>query len=218
MATVGSNLGGILIKHCTGRITSTMRAAFRMLNVGTDGTQEATKFINTDANINQGIAKVTSLYIGSGAGTQVVATVDEINQAADLSFKGEILTSSTEAVTAADNGKIFFLDRALGIDVTLPTLSTVFKGWHCEFFVKTAPSGGTYKIEEETGTDTDKMYAYSKEGVIADTVDHPSDTTHTDATFADGVAIRGDRMVVETDGVLWFVQGYAAATGGITLA
>lgn len=44
------------------------------------GTQEANKFIKTDANINQGVVKATELHIGAtGAETQVTATPAELN-------------------------------------------------------------------------------------------------------------------------------------------
>ena len=218
MATVGSNLGGILIKHCTGRITSTMRAAFRMLNVGTDGTQEATKFINTDANTNQGIAKVTALHIGASAGEiQVNATPLEINQHADVSARGLSLIT-TKSVEASDDNKIFFLNLAAGFTVTMPKLSEVYKGWSCKFLVATAPSGGDYVVTEDGTVDTDKVKGALDTGVVLTASDSDTATADTFLKFIDGQAIVGDWCIFETDGVNWFVYGRSNVLAGMTLS
>ncbi len=217
MATVGSNLGGILIKHCTGRITSTMRAAFRMLNVATDGTQEATKFINTDANTNQGIAKATALYIGASASeVQVNATPKEINEAADVSARGLALTT-TKAVEETDNNKVFFLNAVAGFTVTMPKLSEVAKGWRCKFIVKTAPSGtADYVITEDGTADTDKVHSACDSADVVSTTDSAGSATHTFINFVDGSSVAGDFCLWETDGTNWYVYGKSSVTAGIT--
>lgn len=71
-------------------------AEMEMLDGITGGTQLASKAIVNDANVNQGIAKVTQLHIGStGAETQVNATGAELNAAADLS--AQVMTTGAGA-------------------------------------------------------------------------------------------------------------------------
>ena len=217
MATTAPALGSMIIKHLTGKITSTMKSAFKMLNVTTDGIQEATKFITTDTNTNQGVAKFTQIHIGaSNSEVQVNATAKEINQAFDLSSKGESLIT-TETLTVDDNGKIFFLNLAAGFTSTLPALSTVSSGWTCRFIVATNPTGA-YVISEH-GDDTDKL----KTNFIAELdVDAGQDGTvnqdHTTLDFVANTAKIGDWIQIETDGVFWYINGLTADDGGITVA
>ncbi|KKK95290.1 hypothetical protein LCGC14_2674320, partial [marine sediment metagenome] len=125
MATTAAALGSMLIKHLSGQITSTMKSAFNMLNVTTDGTQEATKFITTDSNTNQGIVKTTAFHLGSsGSEIQVTATPKEINEQADVSARG-VAIAATKNVEETDNNKVFFLNAAGGFTVTMPKLSEV---------------------------------------------------------------------------------------------
>ena len=156
MATTAARLGDNLIKLLTGRTTSsTAKAALLTLQVATDGTQEASKFITTDSNVYQGVAKCTQVHVGtSGSETQINATGKEINQAFDLTVKGESLTA-TKVLDAEDNGRIFFLNAIGGFTTTLPALSTVSAGWTCRFIVGTNPT--TEYIISEHGDDTDKM-------------------------------------------------------------
>lgn len=213
MATTGSHTGSTLIRHLTGQITSTIAAAFKMLNVATDGTQEATSFINTDSNVNQGVAKFTQLHIGaSSSETQVDATGAEINQAADGSARGVVLIT-TKAVEATDNNKIFFLDLVGGFTVTMPALSEVFSGWQCKFLVKTAPTTA-YIITED---DTDKVVTNSDTGVVLTATDSPASTGHTFYNFVASQAIVGDWCVWETNGVNWFVYGRSNVFAGLTV-
>ncbi len=216
MATVGSNLGGILIKHATGRITSTMRAAFRMLNVGTDGTQEATKFINTDTNINQGIAKVSALHVGASAGEiQVNATALEINQHADVSARGLSLIT-TKSVEASDDNKIFFLNLAAGFTVTMPKIAEVYSGWSCKFLVGIAPTTA-YIITEDASVDTNTIVGALDTAVVLSGTPSDTITAGTFVTFAANQAIVGDWCIFETDGTKWYVYGQSNVLIGLTL-
>lgn len=217
MATTAAALGSTLVKHLTGLITSTMKSAFRMLDVATDGTQEATKFINTDSNINQGVAKFTQLHIGaSNAEVQVNATGKEISQAFDISSKGEAL-AATETLTVDDNGKIFFLDLVGGFTTTLPKLNTVAAGWTCRFIVKTDPT--TSYIISEHADDTDKLKTnFIAELDVDATQDGTVDQDHKTLTFVATTAKIGDWIEVETDGAVWYIHGQTADDGGITVA
>ncbi len=182
MATTAAALGSMLIKHLSGQITSTMKSAFNMLNVTTDGTQEATKFITTDSNTNQGIVKTTAFHLGSsGSEIQVTATPKEINEQADASARGLVLTT-TKAVEETDNNKVFFLNAAGGFTVTMPKLSEVANGWRCKFIVKTAPSTA-YIITEDATVDTNKIYSAGDSADVVSTTDPVGTAGHTFLNF-----------------------------------
>ena len=217
MATTAAALGSILVKHLTGQITSTMKSAFRMLNVATDGTQEATRFINTDSNTNQGDPKFTELHIGaSNSEVQVNATGKEIDQAFDLSSKGESLIT-TRVLDVDDNGKIFFLNLAAGFTTTLPKLATVDAGWTCRFIVATDPT--TSYIISEHADDTDKLKTnFIAELDVDATQDGTVDQDHKTLSFVGTTAKIGDWIEIETDGVVWYIHGQTADDGGITVA
>jgi hypothetical protein len=130
-----------------------------------------------------------------------------------------------EVLTAAKilppncNGMLYLLDRALGFTVTLPRLVNTGKRFVLKFIVKTAPASGTYVITESAAFDTNKIITNGINELEVDTGDDgPSNTGHTTITFADGVAIAGDWIVLESDGVNWYCTGQAKADGGITLA
>ena len=221
MATTAKYLGANLIKLLTGRVsTSTDRAALNMLQVATDGTQQATKFITTDTAINQGVAKVTALHIGSsGSEVQVNATGAEINQAFDLSAKGEIVLA-TRVLTVADNNKILFLSAVAGFTTTLPVLSTLTAGWRCRIIIKTALTSASYIITETTASDTNKIVTnFIAEAEVTTGANGPNNSGHTTITFVNGTNVVGDWVDIECDGSKFYVHGYTgAAAGGITLA
>lgn len=71
----------------------------------TAGTQEASKIVQADANVNTGVSKITELHIGpSGSETQVTATAAELNK----------LDGVASSATELDQ-------RALNFSITLGT-------------------------------------------------------------------------------------------------
>ena len=216
MAQIGADVGATIIKHLPGRMTSAMRSAFRMLNVGTDGTQEADKFITTDANVNQGAVNVTEMHVGtSGSETQMDATPKEINEYADVSARGVILIT-TKAVEETDNNKVFFLDLAGGFTVTLPKLSEVAVGWSCKFIVKTAPTTA-YIITEDGTADTNTVKGGFDTGIVLTASDSPTSGGATFVNFVADQADPGDFCIFETDGLSWFVYGRSEVLAAVTI-
>ncbi len=219
MATTASDLGKYLERHLlnSDNMNSTIKTALAFLNVATNGTQEASKFITTDGNANQGIAKVTQWWLGaSGAEAQINATPAEINQGADMSVKGETLVDD-ETAAATDNGKTFFMSHATEFDITLPLLSTVVKGWHCKVIIGLTPSGANYRILEH-GSDSGKITCNGISESETDTGDDAEyNAAGTTLTIASGAGLLGDWVDIYTNGIFWFVTGHAAADGGIAV-
>ncbi len=216
MAQVGADIGATIIKHLPGRMTSAMRSAFRMLNVGTDGTQEASKFITTDTNTNQGAVNVTAFHVGATSSeVELDATPKEINEFADVSARGVILIT-TKAVEETDNNKVFFLNLAAGFTVTLPKLSEVYAGWSCKFIVKTVPTTA-YIITEDAASETDKIRGGFDTGIVLTASDSPTSGGCTFITFVANEADPGDFCIFETDGLSWFCYGRTEVLAAVTM-
>lgn len=116
-------------------------------------------------------------------------------------------------------GMLYLLNLAAGFTVTLPRLVNDGKRFKLKFIVKTAPSGGSYVISEKAEFDTDKIITNGINELEVDTGDDgPSNSGHTTITFADGVAVAGDWIELESDGVNWYCAGQTKVDGGITLA
>jgi len=99
------------------------------------GTQEASKAVVADANVNTGVAKVTELHIGaSGSEVQVSATPAEIN----------VLDGVTGGTTTADKALVVGSSKELD-ELTVTTLTaTTLKG---------APDFMLLEHTETSGTD-----------------------------------------------------------------
>lgn len=220
MATTAKYLHTFLLRHFAGKHpTSSFKTALATLGVATDGTQEANKFITTDSNANQGIAKVTALHIGtSGSETEVTASVAEINQGANMSLRGEILTG-TETMTATDNGKVFFLNAATEFATTLPLLSTISAGWHCKFLVMAAASGADYTLVEH-GSDSGKIVFEVSENDTTTSTDGEYSATGSTVTFtnAGSASVAGDFIEVYSDGTFWYIWGHARKNQGMAIS
>lgn len=123
------------------------------------------------------------------------------------------------SLNAADTGILFLLNLATGFTVTLPAAEDAGAGWNCELLVIIAPSSGTYILTEKTADDTNVLVVNGiTEGEVDTGDDAPYNAGCTTVTFADGVAVIGDRIQILCDGTNFFVKGHTNADGGVTLA
>ena len=134
----------------------------------------------------------------------VTATAAEINAAADVSTRAEVVTT-TNVITAAETGKTFYLNLAGGFTSTLPAPAI---GLEYRFVVKTQPTTA-YIVTTNAGAD-----------VIFGSADVNSTKVLSSAqdkiNFVANTAIVGDWVRVTSDGTNWYVNGDSGATGGIT--
>lgn len=122
----------------------------------------------------------------------------------------ETLTAA-RVLTAADNGKTFWLSLAGGFDITLPALAATNLTF--TFLVKTVPTTA-YTI---TGATADKIMGHvtsSAAGaqdvaLVAD----PGDVIN----FVASTAVQGDIVTVRQDGAFYYVSAHCAVDGGITI-
>ena len=124
----------------------------------------------------------------------------------------EVVTAAN-TITAAENGKTFFLNSATEFASTLPA---PFLGAKFAFIVSAAPSGASYTVVTEGGCQVLAGHVLTS-GFADSGSDVETTATGTTVTFVDGVSVVGDRAVVESDGTSWFASCICAAEAGITI-
>lgn len=130
----------------------------------------------------------------------------------------EVLTAA-RILSEADAGKTFYLNLATGFTITLPRMLDTGSSFPLKFVVKTAPASGTYVITENTQFDTNTVIVNGISELDVDTGNNgPYSTGCTTITFADGVAVAGDWILLNRDGTKWYCTGQTNADGGITIA
>lgn len=125
------------------------------------------------------------------------------------SESSEIVTA-TNVITAAENGKTFYLSAAAGFVSTLPTAEL---GLRYKFIVKTAPTSNGYTI---TGSPADKIQGTVACSGAENTINGVTASDADNVILVHNVALVGDMVEFESDGTNWYVTGnvntYAAIT------
>lgn len=116
---------------------------------------------------------------------------------------------TTNAITAAENGKTFYLDLAAGFVTTLPAPAA---GLRFRFIVKTAPTGAPYVINTPTANIIYGMFVQRADG--AGVAGAAQDTVN----LVHNQAIIGDWAEFDSDGVNWYVHGMVNISAGVTFA
>lgn len=156
--------------------------------------------IYVDADDN----RVKLIPAGSG-------TTEVVLQETSGSGVAEVVTA-TNVLTAAESGKTFFLSAAGGFATTLPAAAL---GLRFTFFVKVAPSGGSYTIVGPSANIHGVAVSSADAGGSAGaTVGTPVLTI----TLVDGQSTIGDKVVVECDGTSYFATAFIADEDAVTFA
>ena len=122
-------------------------------------------------------------------------------------FNHEIVTA-TNVITAAENGKTFYLNSATEFVSTLPAPAL---GLRFTFICTAAPSGASYTIVTGSSANIIKGLQNSVAGDAGD-----SGTADDTITFVDGQAVAGDKVEVWSDGTNWFAYAISKVAAGIT--
>lgn len=130
-------------------------------------------------------------------------------------FKGPIAlgSASTEVISAAktltkdDNGKVFFLNNATGVTVTLPAVTNI--GWRAKFIVGAVFATTNFIVASAEGDNMEGSFLVAGVVVVGDAEDQ--------INFVASAEDIGDWAEVISDGTSWLMFGNAAATGGITV-
>lgn len=125
--------------------------------------------------------------------------------------RGSEVLTALSTLTAADNGKTFFLDAAAGFATTLPAPAL---GLKFDFYVKTALSGGSHTIVTAAAAQVLGGHVVTPEDAAADFEAPLAGTT---ITFVDGKSVAGDRAYVQSDGTSWYASCFASIAAGITI-
>ena len=108
-------------------------------------------------------------------------------------------------LTNADNGKTFYLNASAGKTITLPAVEA---GLYFKFVVAAVFATDNWIIDSAEGDNIDGSIEVAGAVVVAGAEDQ--------INFVASAEALGDYVILESDGVQWFVHGMAALTGGIT--
>lgn len=113
--------------------------------------------------------------------------------------------TGAQTLTAADNGKTFYLNAAGGATVTLPAIRASLD---FTFIVAATFASTNWVIASAEGDNIDGAAEVAGAVVVAGAEDQVNLVASAEAL--------GDNVRLRSDGVQWFVQGFAALTGGMT--
>ena len=119
--------------------------------------------------------------------------------------------AATNAITAAESGKTFFLNSATEFGSTIPA---PFAGGKYTFVVAAAPSGASYTITS-AGADQIKGQVYTVDVNSATDPDFEVTGANT-ITFVDSKAIAGDKVELVSDGTTWFAHAFCSVFDAVT--
>ena len=152
-----------------------------------------------------------------------VYCTDRVTAVASITLASQVQTRvtesliTTEALEAADSGKIFFLNLLAGFTVTLPSVADAGAGWYADFIVQTVTTSNNYIITEKTSADTNKICSHMSILEIDDTDDGLHNAAHTTITF-EGTPAKGDRVRIECDGTFFYATGLGVSDDFVALA
>lgn len=123
---------------------------------------------------------------------------------------------TTKALDSEDNGKTFGLNLVGGFTITLPAVATVDAGFKVRFRVEINPTTA-YIITEKAADDTNIILGSINTSTGQTTAADFEVTGATFVTFVANVALVGDWVTIETNGIKWFVYGQTTVPAGITI-
>lgn len=165
---------------------------------------------------NAGFASVNA---GKGGAGDILDTDKLVKQLKNPDFEtfsvGGVVQSgeatedvtTTNVITAAENGKTFFLNATTGFVSTLPAPAA---GLRFKFIVKLVPTSGNCTVVTAASANViqgNLMVASTVVPAIGeDSINFVASTTDI-----------GDYCEVISDGTSWFLQGFATTTAGMTV-
>ncbi len=122
-------------------------------------------------------------------------------------------TGTGTVLAAADSGKVIFMDASSANTITLPAISDLAAGWHVKVILTATGNAGIIN----TASSENKIAGH----VVEQAANGNNHTVTADAdadrvTFVNGGA-PGDYVEIITNGTLFYVSGFSALEGKITL-
>jgi len=126
--------------------------------------------------------------------------------------KNIVDVAAAKVLTNNDSGTTFIINQASAYEITLPLMSTIDRGWNAEFIIGTADTNAV-TIANNTAEDTIVGGVAGADGGAAT----HAETAVDEIVFISG-AVLGDRVTIVSNGVNYFVSGYAADVAHITVS
>ena len=126
--------------------------------------------------------------------------------------KNIVDVAAAKVLTNNDSGTTFVINQASAYEITLPLMSTIDRGWNAEFILGTVASNAV-TIANNTAEDTIVGGVAGADGGAAT----HAETAVDEIVFISG-AVLGDRVTIVSNGVNYFVSGYAADVAHITVS
>ena len=107
---------------------------------------------------------------------------------------------------AADSGKVFILNAAAGVSITLPGVASA-KGFKAKFVVGANFATSNFTVDAAT--------AVIQGGAIVNST-FVASANKTHINFVNSAETVGDYVDIQCDGTNWYVNGVASGAGAIT--
>lgn len=234
-AVINFNNGNLTLTHSAGQLgmtgalvmTSNSATAFA---VGPNGSTNPV--LTVAGNVSSAATGVAVTGRAAAAGVDIGVTSSGTNESLRIDAKGSgsvtingtatgsvtanklLYTPLTESVTttnvltAAESGSVFFLNSTTGFVTTLPAPAA---GLKFTFILTATLSSGSHTIVTNGSSNTIKGRQISVAGDAGDT-----GTADDTITFVNGDAVIGDRVEVISDGTSWYAVAVTAVATGLT--
>ena len=120
--------------------------------------------------------------------------------------------AAAKVLKNSDSGTTFIINQASAYEITLPLMSTIDRGWNADFVIGTVAANAV-TIANNTAEDTIVGGVAGADGGAAT----HAETAVDEIVFISG-AVLGDRVSIVSNGVNYFVSGYAADVAHITVS
>jgi len=115
-------------------------------------------------------------------------------------------------VLPGDSGNLFVINQASAYEITLPLMSEIERGWNATFVIGTVAANAV-TIANNTAEDTIVGGVAGADGGAAT----HAETAVDEIVFISG-AVLGDTCTIVSNGVNYFVTGYAADVAHVTVS
>jgi len=122
--------------------------------------------------------------------------------------------------TAADSNKIFFINVASGMTLTLPSIAdgVALDGWNCKVIIETNVSSNGFNITEGAN-DTDVLVVQTVEqDVSASAAPAGTSTGCTTVALAHGADVVGDSFDIICSGTKMYIKANVKADAAVTVS
>tara|TARA_R110000851_G_scaffold263898_1_gene416471 strand:- start:239 stop:658 length:420 start_codon:yes stop_codon:yes gene_type:complete len=119
-------------------------------------------------------------------------------------------------VLPSDSGTTFIINQASAYEITLPLMSTIERGWNCQFILGTVAANAV-TIANVVGEDTLVGNISTSEIADSATATLLATTAVDEVVFISG-ALLGETVNIISNGVNYFVTGSTSAADHITIS